>query len=114
MLIQIIAARGEPTPRDLRDQFESGGIDAVDDYGMFGTYLDSRIAAESGKKEEALDALKKALEYWRNPPLFCIDAWENDAAWGPIRNMPERVKLFEDKREKIGPVYGELHYFPSW
>ena len=81
---------------------------------MFGMYLIARLAAESGKKSEALDALKNALTYWRNPPYFCVEAWENDAVWGSMLDIPERKSLFDGKRDDIGPVLGELHYFPGW
>jgi tetratricopeptide (TPR) repeat protein len=114
MLIQIVAARGEPTPEDLKEQLEKGGIDAVDDYGMFGKYLAARIAAESGDDQTALRTLSEALAYWRNPPLSCVDVWEKDAAWGSMLAMPERKQLFIDKRDGIGPIFGELHYFPGW
>ena len=40
--------------------------------------------------------------------------WENDAYWGDLLDHPERKRLFEEKRQRIGAVYGELHYFPGW
>ena len=114
MLIQIVARRGEPTPADLREQLNGGGVDAVDDYGLFGKYLSARIAAEADDKRKALSALEKALDYWRNPPLSFIDVWENDIAWRKMRQSTERKRLFEAKKKSIGPIFGELHYFPSW
>ena len=43
-----------------------------------------------------------------------MNLWENDAYWGDLLDHPERKRLFEEKRQRIGPIYGELHYFPGW
>jgi len=37
--------------------------------------------------------------------------WENDKCWGDLRNHPEFKAAFEEKRKRIGPVYGQLFYF---
>jgi hypothetical protein len=113
-LIHIAIHRGSPTPTDLRDEYLKHGIDGVDDYGMDGTYLAARIAAESGSREDALKWLEKAISYWRNPPLMHLNLWENDPVWGAMIDLPERKRLFEVKRRSIGPIYGQLHYFPGW
>ena len=113
-LIQISAIRGVPTPEDLVAELNRGGIEAVDEYGMDGSYLVAREAAAYGKKKEALEALQEALSYWRNPPLMHVDIWENDAIWGSLRESDERKRRFDEKRRSIGPIYGMLHYFPGW
>jgi hypothetical protein len=40
--------------------------------------------------------------------------WENDSRWGSLREHPEFKRAFEEKRQRIGPIYGQLHYFPGW
>ncbi|HEX2924129.1 MAG TPA: sigma-70 family RNA polymerase sigma factor [Chloroflexota bacterium] len=112
--ILIAAARGLPTPRDLVQSVEEGGVASVDEYGMYGWYLVAREAAAAGDEAKAFDALRKALSYWSNPPYSMMGIWENDPYWGELRSRPEFKAAFDERRRRIGPVYGQLHYFPGW
>jgi RNA polymerase sigma factor (sigma-70 family) len=113
-LVDIAALRGEPTPPDVIQVVEEQGIEAIDDYGMAGWYLVAREAAAAGDEGKAFDALERALSYWSNSPYFFTDRWEKDAYWGELHEHPEYERLYREKRERIGPVYGHLHYFPGW
>jgi hypothetical protein len=94
---------------------KEGGIEAVDGYGLFGWYLQARVALAEGWIKEALDALRTALDYWSNPPLgIFARLWENDRAWDALRDDPRYRRIWADKRARIGPVHGQLHYFPDW
>jgi RNA polymerase sigma factor (sigma-70 family) len=114
MLIDIAAIRGTPSPPDLVRRANDGGVEAIDFYGMEGWYLVAREAAAAGDAEKAFDALHRALSRWSNGPFWHMNLWENDAYWGDLLDHPERKRLFEEKRQRIGPIYGELHYFPGW
>jgi RNA polymerase sigma factor (sigma-70 family) len=114
MLIDIAAIRGEPSPPDLVRRANEGGVKAIDSYEMEGWYLIAREAAAAGDAEKAFDALRRALSRWSNGPFWHMNLWENDAYWGNLLDHPERKRLFEEKRQRIGPIYGELHYFPGW
>ncbi len=63
---------------------EDNGIQAVDSYGMSGWYLVAREAAASGDKATAVNALRRTLSYWTNPPLGFLSLWENDSYWGAV------------------------------
>jgi hypothetical protein len=52
--------------------------------------------------------------FWSNPPLHFANLWENDAYWGELREHPEYKRIYREKRQRIGPIYGQLHYFPGW
>ena len=78
------------------------------------TVVSSREAAAAGKEQKAFKALERALSYWSNPPLHFADLWENDAYWGRLRKHPEYNRIYREKRQRIGPIYGQLHYFPGW
>lgn len=113
--VMVAAARGLPTSPDVVQAIEQGGVSSVDEYGMYGWYIVAREAAAGGDEVKAFDALRKALSYWTNPPLgSTIELWENDAYWGELRNHPEFKRAFDERRERVGPVYGELFYFPGW
>lgn len=112
--IVIAAARGVPTPPELVQAVEQNGVASVDSYGMYGWHLVAREAAAAGDEATAFNALRKALSYWSNPPYASMDYCENDAYWGELRNHPEFKAAFDEKRRRIGPVYGQLHYFPGW
>ena len=106
--------RGEPTPPDVIRVVEGQGIEALDDYGMTGWYVIAREAAAAGDEQKAFEALERALGYWSNSPYFFTDRWEKDAYWGDLREHPEYKRIYREKRDRIGPVYGLLHYFPGW
>ena len=112
--IQVAAARGASTPSELVRLVEDNGIQAVDSYGMSGWYLVAREAAASGDKATAVNALRRTLSYWTNPPLGFLSLWENDSYWGAVADEPEVLALFAERRARIGPIHGLLHYFPGW
>jgi RNA polymerase sigma factor (sigma-70 family) len=112
--IVIAAGRGLPTPPELVEAVEKDGIQSVDEYGLFGWYLVAREAATAGEDAKAFEALRKALAYWSNPPYGYDVIWEKDSHWGDLREHPEFKQAFADKRERIGPIYGQIHYFPGW
>ena len=113
-LIDIATLRGGPTPPELTHLASEKGIEAIDSYGKWGWYFVAREAAVAGDNTKAFDALRRALNYWSNPPLMDVKAWENDAYWGDLREHPEYMRIFAEKRQRIGPVYGQLWYFPGW
>jgi tetratricopeptide (TPR) repeat protein len=112
--IILAAARGEPTPAELVRAIEQTGVSSVDPYGLFGWYAVAREAAAAGDLPKAFEALRKSVAYWANPPYWYLKLWEKDAYWGEVRQHPEFKRIFAEKRERIGPVYGMLHYFPGW
>ena len=112
--IEVATALGKPTPAELVMAVEEHGISSIDEYGMSGWYLVAREAAAAGDEAKAFDALRKALAYWSNPPYGHMELWENDARWGALREHPEFKRAFREKRRHIGPIYGQLHYFPGW
>ena len=113
-LNEIAIARGTPTSPKVIREIEGKGVEAYDEYGMQGWYLIAREAAASGEEEKALAALRHAMGYWTNPPYAYVKYWEQDTRWGELRNHPEFKHIFEEKRQRIGPIYGELWYFPGW
>ncbi len=112
--IVIAAGKGAPTPPELVEAVEKDGIQSVDEYGLFGWYLVAREAAAAGEEAKAFEALRNALAYWSNAPYGYDGIWENDRRWGNLRDHPEFKRAFAEKRERIGPIYGHLHYFPGW
>jgi hypothetical protein len=110
----VVAGRGIPTPPEIMQAIEEKGVESVDEYGMFGWYLVAREAAAAGDASQAFDALRKAQAYWTNPPYGITNLWEQDAYWGDLRNRPEFKQAFDERRQRIGPVCGMLHYFPGW
>lgn len=113
-LLNIAIRQGLPTPADVVQAIEEGGIESVDSYGMFGWYMVAREAAAAGDEEKAFDALRKALCYWMNPPYAYQDLWGNDPLWGTLRDDPRFKEAFDERRRRIGPICGLLHYFPGW
>ena len=105
---------GTPTPPEIIQALEENGVDKVDEYGMFGWYILAREAGHAGDLPKAFDALRRALSYWSNKPYWISDLWENDAYWGTLRDHSEFKHAFEQRRKRIGTVYGWLHYFPGW
>ena len=112
--ILIAAGQGIPTPPELVQAVEKVGIQSVDEYGLFGWYLVAREAAAAGEEAKAFEALCKALSYWSNSPYGYDVIWEKDSRWGNLRDHPKFKRAFAEKRERIGPIYGQLHYFPGW
>jgi RNA polymerase sigma factor (sigma-70 family) len=113
-LVDIAALRGQPTPPDVIQVVQERGVEVIDDYGMTGWYLIAREAAAAGDEQKAFEALERAVSYWSNSPYFFTDRWEKDAYWGNLRDHPEYKRIYREKRQRIGPVYGLLHYFPGW
>jgi hypothetical protein len=113
-LIVAAAAQGKPTPVELIQAAEEHGVESVDSYGLFGWYMLAREAAAAGDENKAFEALRRSLGYWSNPPYTCMEIWEQDARWGNLRTHPEFKRIFEEKRQRIGPIHGILHYFPDW
>jgi hypothetical protein len=113
-LIDFAARRGEATPPELVRIAEEKGIEAIDSYGKWGQYFIAREAAAAGNTEQAFAALRRALNYWSNPPYYVDEIWENDAYWGDLREHPEYKRIYAQKRQRIGPIHGILWYFPGW
>ena len=63
---------------------------------------------------QAFEALRQAVSFWSNPPLYYLAYMENDRRWGDLAQTPEFKAIFAEKRQRVGPVYGQLHYFPGW
>ena len=112
--IVIAAGTGAPTPPELVQAVEEHGISSVDEYGLFGWYLVAREAAAAGDEAKAFEALQKSLAYWSNSPYGFDKIWGNDKCWGKLHERPEFKRLFEEKYQRIGPIHGQLHYFPGW
>ncbi len=93
---------------------EGQGVEAIDDYGLQGWYVLAREAAAAGKRDEAFHALRRASEYRCNGPLTFVNQWEKDTRWGELRQDPESQRILAERRWRIGPAYGQLHYFPGW
>lgn len=110
----VTGACGSPTPPEIAQALEARGVDAVDPYGMFGWYILAREAAHAGEPVIAFDALRKALSYWANKPYWISDLWEQDGYWGALRDDPRFLEAFNQRRQRIGVIYGHLHYFPGW
>jgi RNA polymerase sigma factor (sigma-70 family) len=113
-VIVACAATGKPTPPELLHAAHQGGIESVDSYGLYGWYMLAREAAAAGDSPQAFEALTRSLGYWSNPPLLMMNVWENDTRWGTLRETAEFRRIFQEKRDRIGPIHGMLHYFPGW
>jgi len=113
-LVIAATAAGKATPSEVIDLLAHKGPKALDPVGMFGWYAIAREAAAAGDVEKAATALYQALRGWTNPPLAYVRLWERDAYWGEVARHPDIRRLYKDKRARIGPVYGELFYFPGW
>ena len=48
-MIIAAAAQGEPAPPEVVQALKEGGIEAVDEYGLFGWYLRARVALAAGR-----------------------------------------------------------------
>lgn len=107
----LAVARGLATPPEVLQAIKRK---PVEEYTFSLWYVIAREAAASGDKAKAFDALRKALSYWTNSGYLYIDQWENDPRWGELRDDPEFKAAFDEKRRRIGPVYGTLFYFPGW
>ena len=83
-------------------------------YGLWGRYIVAREAATEGKAEESFAALRRASQYWSNPPLGPVNECEHDTRWGALRDHPESKRMLNERRQRVGPVYGEIWYFPGW
>jgi RNA polymerase sigma factor (sigma-70 family) len=110
----VAGGSGSPTPFEIVQALHQNGVSQVDEYGMFGWYIIAREAAHAGDKTNAFEALKKALSYWSNPPYWISDLWEKDTYWGSLRDDQEFRHAFNKRRNRIGTIYGWLHYFPGW
>jgi hypothetical protein len=89
-------------------------VEAIDSYGLFGWYVAAREAAVRGEAAQAFEALRTSLTYWANPPMWYADEMAKDPAWGELATRPEFAAAFEERRQRIGPMRGMLHYFPSF
>lgn len=112
--VAVCATFGTPTPPEIVQALERGGPEAADSYGMFGWYFAAREAAVKGETERAFEALRTSLTYWSNPPLWFPDLMARDTAWGELAKRPEFAAAFGERRRRVGPVRGQLHYFPSF
>ena len=112
--VVVCATFGTPTPPEVVEALERGGPEAADSYGMFGWYFAAREAAVRGDGRRAFEALRTSLAYWSNPPMWFPDMMAKDAAWGELARRPEFAAAFEERRQRVGPVRGQLHYFPSF
>jgi tetratricopeptide (TPR) repeat protein len=110
----VAGGSGAPTPGEILEALQLNGVEGVDEYGMFGWYILARETAHDGDTKKAFDALRNALKYWSNPPYWITDLWEQDTYWGTLRNKPQFRAAFEERRKRIGTIYGQLHYFPKW
>jgi RNA polymerase sigma factor (sigma-70 family) len=112
--VAVCATFGAPTPPEIVQALERGGPEAADSYGMFGWYFAAREAAAKGDAERAFKALRTSLTYWSNPPMWYPDVMARDTAWGELAKRPEFTAAFDERRQRVGPVRGQLHYFPSF
>jgi RNA polymerase sigma factor (sigma-70 family) len=103
----VAFAAGVPTPPELMEVIAERGVDS---YSFMEWYVVAREAAAAGDENKAFDALRRALSYWTNPPLGHYEIWIEDAYWGELREHPEFKRIFQETRERIGPIYGELSY----
>lgn len=110
----VAGGSGSPTPPEVVHALQQNGVSQVDEYGMFGWYIIAREAAHVGDKRKSFDALRKALSYWSNPPFWITDLWEKDSYWGDLQGDQEYRQAFNKRRERIGTINGQLHYFPGW
>jgi len=110
----VCAAFGAPTPTEIVRELERGGVEAIDSYRLFGWYIAAREAAVRGDAEQAFEALRTSLAYWSNPPMWFADIAAKDAMWGELSLRPEFAAAFAERRRRIGPMRGMLHYFPSF
>ena len=110
----VSAGSGAPTPPAILQALREQGVASVDEYGMFGWYLVVRESAASKDMPGAFEALRKSLAYWSNSPYWITNLFEKDAYWGELRSHPEFRQAFDERRKRIGPIYGLLHYFPWW
>ncbi|RPI86845.1 MAG: sigma-70 family RNA polymerase sigma factor [Chloroflexi bacterium] len=110
----VAGGSGSPTPPEIVHALEKYGVSQVDEYGMFGWYIIAREAAHTGEPVKAFNSLRKALSYWSNKPYWITDLWEKDTYWGTLRDDPEFRQAFDRRRQRIGTIYGWLHYFPNW
>jgi RNA polymerase sigma factor (sigma-70 family) len=114
VLAEVAIARGAPTPLDIVSEIREKGVESYDSYGLQGWYIVAREAAAEGKAEEAFAALRRACKLWSNPPLWPVRAWEKDTRWGALREHPEFKRILDERRQRVGPVYGSLWYHPGW
>jgi RNA polymerase sigma factor (sigma-70 family) len=112
-VVDVAIRRGEPTPPDVVRFVQEKGVEAIDEYGQMGWYVIAREAAAAGDVPRAFEALQRAINYWSNPPTMS-ERWESDAYWGDLRDHPEYKRIYAGKRRRVGPIYGQLHYFPGW
>jgi hypothetical protein len=107
----IAVRRGRPSAPRLMQWIAGKKVEERD---LFDWYHIGREAAAAGDEKTALDALRRACEFWRNPPLYDLPVWEKDTRWGPLREHPEFKRIIAEKRRRIGPIYGQIWYFPMW
>ena len=105
--------RGDASPPALMRKLHAAGPAAGQDYDAW--YHIAREAAAAGDAGKAFEALRKASELWHNPPLLGTQKlWEKDTRWGALAKDKEFKRILDERRHRIGPVYGELKYFPGW
>lgn len=110
----VAGGSGSPTPPEVVHALQQYGVSQVDEYGMFGWYIIAREAAHAGEIIKAFDALGKALSYWSNPPFWISNLWEKDTYWGSLRENQKFRQAFNERRQRIGTIHGQIHYFPGW
>lgn|GEM_PF-6135108 len=113
-LNDIAVRRGDPSPPELMREIAEKEPDSECVFGLDEWYHTAREAAAAGEQEKAFDGLRRACEYWCNPPLARLEVWEKDKRWGPLLDHPEFKLILDHRRRRIGPVHGELKYFPGW
>lgn len=114
VLAEVAIARGAPTPLDIVTEIKEKGVESYDSYGLQGWYIVAREAAAEGKAEEAFAALRRACKLWSNPPLWPVREWEKDTRWGALREHTEFKRILDERRQRVGPVFGSLWYHPGW
>lgn len=114
-LKDVAVARGVASPADYMRKVRRRGIPAADrPWGGDAQYHLAREAAAAGKEATAFAALARACEYWRNPPLGMLQWWQKDKRWGRLRQHRRFANTLDALRKRVGPLHGQLHYFPGW
>ena len=110
----LAIVRGDASPPELMKKLSEDDPSTCESYAADGWYHIAREAAAAGNMEKAFHALRQACRPWVNPPFWHQKLWEKDTRWGKLRNHREFERILDERRQRIGPVYGELKYFPGW
>jgi len=114
LLYELVIREGAPSPPELLERLSQVPEDEIEDVHYWGTYHLAREAAADGDSETAFGMLRRAAGLWCNGPLQYIQNWEQDTRWGSLLEHPEFKAILDERRKRIGPVHGMLHYFPGW